>query len=761
MFISKINSVSSNRIGFKSTHTRINDVGEDVKGFNYLYDYKDGNEKCEIQIFKVKRLDNYNYKIDTTKPIKTIYLTPNGAEVNLLQDTNLDKDEAFVYKVVRKDKNGNVIWEGADTGVKMKEISDGVYGFRVSDGKASDSEYSDSIDNYKYTLVTQKGTTPMIQGPGVLMMPDTFIPGARYKDFSEDGTGEVIYDPEQQRKIEGMVKTTTNMYGGSIAGIEMAIPELHKYGIKKIPTTPIGNGDNRTSHGYYNKMNKQVQSNLGTSENFDSLMKTSFRYGMNPMYDATLTSQGIESIYVRNALKWGEQSQFYRMFQMSGLKNNGISFGVLPNEMENVRFRIINPINNHEKQSNGTYGSTRNYEYKPNKETLIQIYDASQVTEEQLNKLDEEIAMYQELNAGKNLDITTYDDTTISYVFEINPNEYEKNINDINELIKSGKQIELNSPEGALVALDFSNFKISQTSEGYVAWDDNPDMLKINYGISAYDEKELQAITDRAERQREQDLRVRASKEATDLAYQTLVYWADKAKTAQTIYALQTIGNAKSAEKIQKLIDEGFLPTLPDGNEMTQTVVDNILNGEYKLEPKGILNKDDVTIKSLMKLHLDSLEFGENTVGVLASSYFTNLATTDETIGKTRFELLKQNNPHLINTYASVYNKVNEIFTNDLKGLADSVIKKVNENSDVPLITSDGEYTEYGEYVMDIFGRNITKYALLKSLAGDKFAYKTLPDGTITYDYKNIKKATTLKSLGINANNPKEEAEML
>ena len=97
MFISKINSVSSNRIGFKSTHTRINDVGEDVKGFNYLYDYKDGNEKCEIQIFKVKRLDNYNYKIDTTKPIKTIYLTPNGAEVNLLQDTNLDKDEAFVY----------------------------------------------------------------------------------------------------------------------------------------------------------------------------------------------------------------------------------------------------------------------------------------------------------------------------------------------------------------------------------------------------------------------------------------------------------------------------------------------------------------------------------------------------------------------------------------------------------------------------------------------------------------------------------------
>ena len=50
---------------------------------------------------------------------------------------------------------------------------------------------------------------------------------------------------------------------------------------------------------------------------------------------------------------------------------------------------------------------------------------------------------------------------------------------------------------------------------------------------------------------------------------------------------------------------------------------------------------------------------------------------------------------------------------------------------------------------------------MLKSLAGDSFAYKILPDGTITYDSKNIKKATTLKALGINANNPKEEAEML
>lgn len=759
--------------------------------FNYPYDYKDNNETCEVQIYKVTKTDKLNYKLDE-KPIAKITLDPNGKEVNLQKETNLDKDETFAYRVFRKDKEGNVIWSGADSGVKIRKEGE-EYVFRLhnelADGKTENIKLTDSngnplkivkngkeIDNldvwhsvsdlggpeysrWQYTLVTQNGTTPMVQGPGYLAMPDTLAPGWRYKSFEEDGSGELVYDKEYQKKMEGMVKTVSNMYGGSIASLEAKIPQLKEAGIKKFFTTPFANGDNRTSHGYYNKNNMQIQDNMGTSENYDSLMKAEFKNGINHVFDATLTSEGIEGIHVKYALRWGDKAQTSKWFRMSGLKDAGIGFGVVPNEAKNLRHRIINAPYNYELQGNGTYKAVKNNNYNPKQETLLQIYDASQVSDEQLNKLDEPIDMYRELNAGKKLDITTYDDTTICYVFEINPNEYQKNINTINDLIKNeGRNIELNSPEGTIIASNMSNFHINRMSDGYVAWDDNADMIKMNYGISAYDEKELQSIVDKTERQYEQDMRVRGSKEVQDMAVQVGKYWADRTKTAHTIYTVQTLGKTKSAEGIKRLIEEG---KLPKEAEIKQNVIDNIINGEYNLAPKKLLDKDDITVQALMKLPLDTLEFGDNTVGVLSTSYFSNRATTDETIGVSRFDLMKQDNPHLISTYAKVYNRVNNMFENEVKNFAEDVIKKVNENWNVPLLDANGNYTEYGEYIIDLFGRNIAKYAFLKSISGDSFKYKTLPDGTLTYDYKNIKKATTLKSLGINANNPSEEAEML
>ena len=787
VFINKISGVSQN-IGFKSQNHKVNNVGKTIWTLNYPYDYK--NENCDVQIYKIRKTDKLNYKLigAVGEPIR---LNPDGVEVDLDRITNLDKNEEFVFVVTRRDKkDGSIIWQGADTGVKMHE-ENGELLFRYhNDPAKTPAEYTplnpdgaqklDSNGNPikigydynsavelqgstreqdKFTLVTQNGTKPLVQGPALLVIPDSFAPGWRYARFDENNTGELVFEPERQKEGELTIRTVSNSSGGSIAGIEANIEKLKSYNIKKLPSTPMANGANRGSHGYYNKNNKQIQSNMGTTENFDSLMNKEFKNGINHVFDATLTSEGIEGIHVRYALRWGERAQTSRWFRMSGLKNSGLGFGVIPTDAKNFRHRLINPPYIYEKQPNGTYNKVVNEQYNPKQETLLQIYDGSQVTDDQLKELDKPIEKYKELNAGRNLEICTYEDTLINYIFEVNPNEYDKNINKINELInKEGKKIELNSPEGSLIATNLSNFHIDKASDGYVAWDDNPDMTKMNYGLSAYDEMELLAITDPAERQHERELRNRASKEVQDMAVQTGVYWADKVNTAHTIFAAQMLRKIKSADKINKLIEQG---KLPEEVRVSQDVIDNILNGEYYLEPKGLLSKDDTTVKALMKLPLDSLEFGENTAGVLSTSYFINLATTDDTIGKSRFDLLKQGNPHLVKEYASVYNKVNGLFTSELKNFAHSVINKVNEKSDEPLYNSDGSYTEYGEYVIDLLGRNIAKYALLKSLAGDSFEYKKLSNGVLTYDYENIKNATTLKALGINASNPTEEAELL
>ena len=224
MFINKINGIS--KIGFKGYQHEKNNVGENVMRFNYPYD--SDKETCEVQFFRAVPTEKYNYKIVET-PIASVQLKPEGVDVNLQRLTDLDKDSAFAYKIVRRDKNtGNIVWEGADTGVKVKN-QNGEYVFRNNTDKVN-GEFEDAIPNYKYTLVSRKGTTPTVQGAGYLITPDSFMPGAKFRGFNEENTGEIYYDKDYQKKMEGVIKTFSNVYGGSLAGPQKMLPTLKKQG---------------------------------------------------------------------------------------------------------------------------------------------------------------------------------------------------------------------------------------------------------------------------------------------------------------------------------------------------------------------------------------------------------------------------------------------------------------------------------------------------------------------------------------------------
>lgn len=748
MFVNKIGSITQN-VGFKGYQHVKNDVGETVMKFNYPYNPEE--EDCKVEFYRVQRTDNFNYKV--LEKIAEQTLSPEGVDVNLQDITNLDKEDTFAYKVILTDKRTGTVREVADTGVKIKNLGNGEYGFRVSE--------NDPETDYKFTLVSRKGTTPMVQGAGYLITPDSYMPGAKYKGFYDADTGKIEYDEKYQKEAENSVKHFSRVYGGSMAGMELMIPEIKEQGYKVIFSTPIANGSKAWSLGYWNKNNMQVSSNMGNTENFASFFRELYTNGMKYVYDGTFTSEGLEGIHFQYAMRWAEQNpQSYYWFRMEGIKNSNLGLGVVPKNAENLRYRVINSPYNYELQSDGTYKKVENPDYKSDKETLFQVYDASQAGEDQLKALDKAIDRYNNLKAGNPLGVNTHDDTVINYVCQIDPKEYEKRIDVINNLNKNyGKNIKLDSEAGTLLAGQFSNFKINKKTEGgFVAWDANTDMVKMNYHLSAYDEKNLQAIVDPGQREAERQRRIRGAKEVQDMAIQAGRYWTGKVKDIQTIYTAKTLGSAKTVEALNNLIQKGRLPHEAALNSNT---LNNILNGNYMLSPKGVLSKDDVIVKSLMKLPLDSLELGENTAGVLSTSYFSNRATTDETIGKTRFELLKENNPHLVEPYVKVYNKVNDLFTHQLKNFADEIIKKVNETSSEKLIDSDGELTEYGEYVMELVGQDITKYALLKALAGDNFKTKILDNGEMTYDYELLMNNTSLKALGINADSPTTEARML
>ena len=390
MFVNKINSVQN--IGFKGYQHVKNDLGETVMRFNFPFNSE--KENCEIQIFSAAPTENYNYKLSAA-PIATIPLKPEGVDVNLQDITNLDKDAPFAYKVVRKDKStGKVVWEGADTGVKVKE-QNGEYVNRLQvhnvglveskDGTKTLDYVGDPISNYTHTLVSRKGTTPIVQGAGYLITPDSLMPGAMYRGFTEENTGEIYYDKDFQNKMEGVIKNFSNIYGGSIAGAQKAIPYLKENGYKYMFSTPIANGSKGWSLGYWNKNNMQVSPNMGNTENFASFFRDLYTNGMKYVYDGTFTSEGLEGIHFQYALRWAEKTpQSYYWFRMSGLKNSNLGLGAIPKNKENLRFRVVNAPYNYQLQANSTYKKIVNPDYNSKKETMFQIYDASQASATQI-----------------------------------------------------------------------------------------------------------------------------------------------------------------------------------------------------------------------------------------------------------------------------------------------------------------------------------------------------------------------------------------
>ena len=724
MFVNKIGNNGHNQV-FKGYQHELNQVGAPIMRFNYVFDYD--TKKAHVEFFKVKKNNNAyaGYEVIKDAPIARVELQKGGTAVNLDDITSLDRNESFAYRIVVEGQD-----PVADSGIK--------------------------IDNY--TLVSRSGTTPRVQGAGYLAYPDAQRVGYKYRGYDHPNTGEIYLDKEEQKNMEGVIRTYTNKTGGNIASLEHNLDYLAQEGYTILPNNPLAGGDNKTSHHYHNKNNFQISDDMGNTENFNSYARKLFQKGMVYVYDGTFTSESLEGIHFQYALRWANKNpQSYYWFKMQGLKDQALGFGVVPKHKENLRHRVINaPVIYNET----TKKTETNPNYNPNKETYFQIYDASQVSDSQLSKLDKPIENYEKIKSGNFIDINTHDDTIVNYVFQVNPNEYKDRLNSFIEFNKTSENpMTLNSPDGTIHLAQFSNFRIDRKSEGgFVTWDANTDIAKMNYQISGYDEKLDQSISDPSQKEYEKNMRVRGAYEVQDMTLQAAKFWTRNIKDTQILYSAQSLKGATTAEKIQELISNGLLPKKA---LLDKATVDNVLKGYYKLEPKGILDKDNTTIRALMKLPMDSLEFAENTAGVLSTSYFSNRAISRETLGLSRFELMQKENPHLVDEYAKTYLKTNLMFSDEVKNFADEIIKKVDATATEKLLDKNGDYTEYGEYVIELMGTSIAKYAFLKSLMGNQLKTKILPNGEVTYDYIDIKDKTTLKSLGINAANPQDEANQL
>lgn len=723
MFVNRISS-GSNQI-FRGYQQEKNNAGEFVLRFNHPSS-RYGN--CYVEFYNVKKDDanKTGYSVDTSKhSVYRAKIEEGGATVNLKDIKEFKPNAPFAYRII---SNGT---PAIESGVNLGD---------------------------NYVLVTPRTASPTVHGTGYFAMPDSLMPGAFYYPYNSSKTGEIGMNDDYQKDMENTVRTFSNTFGGNLAGMEKMIPTLKENGYTYFFTTPTAGGDNVSSHHYWTDNNKQIPEVLGNTENYKSFIRNMFKNGLVHVFDGTYTSEGLSGIHFQYALRWADQNpQTYYWFKMTGIKDAPLGFGTIPKNKENLRHRVINAPYIYDEAKNEV---VENLKYDAGKETLFQIYDGSQVTDEQL-ELDAPIDTYKKIKNGNILECNSHNDTLVNYVFEIDPSEYKHQLLELKAFNKNNENpIKQNTPEGTILVAQFSNFKIDKKTEGgFVAWDANTDMAKKNCGISGYDEKLDMSIVDREERDYEKQMRIRGAFETRDLAIQDAVYWAQKYKDEQILYVAKTLKGADTVEQLRKLVDNG---EIPKEALLSQESLSNIINGIYHYDqtfPK--LDRDNATVRALMKLPLDSLEVGHNTQGVLSTSFFSNYATKEEQIGMSRFELLQNDNPHLVEPYSKNYTKVNDLFTNEIKNFADEIVKKLNEKSDEKLLDENDEFTEYGEYVIDMIGQDIAKYAFLKALRGEGLKAKILPDGEITYDYHDIKTNTSLAELGVKEPTPQTEAAKL
>ncbi|MBQ6516606.1 hypothetical protein IJI31_05440 [bacterium] len=727
MFINKLANTVPVKPSFKGYDFKVSDDGRYLYDFNYSFD--SDKYDCYLELYKVDQDENFNYQLGPKLRYRPkdapsqadLKLNPTDNKIDLKENYGIGDDEAFAYnyKLVEKNNPSNTFYE-------------------------TDSAQALYRDGVAYNLVTaNKATKVLIHGPMYLAIPDSFNVGYKYKGFNEEDTGKIVFEQPGNSALRNFA----NKYNGSIAGMEQKIPELSKTGYKRLLSTPVLSGDNISSHHYWNKNNMQVCPDLGNANNFASMQRALFRNGMNFVSDGVFTSEGLMGVHLQYAMKWinkGTDPQTKDWFMLENSKDGQIGYGVIPENKKNLGHRLVNWPYNYEIVDNKLV-KTVNPDYDNTQPKYVQIYDKSQVSDELLANKNELIKSYDKVNTENELEYNTHNDTLIPFYFEFNEQDYEKNLQELIESNKAnGTNIDINTPDGTEMLVKNDAFKIIPKFEsGTTNWDANTDLVKMNY----------------------------ESPEVRDLTVSAGKYWTRKTRDILVEYAAHALGNVNADnadEKINTLIKTNAIAESDNNTQysiLPEEVAFNSPDGAKKVlenvREYSDKNFKDVLTESLMNLPLDSIEFADNVQAVLSTSFFTNRASREEEIGKTRYELEKEGNPQLKNTeYTQNYNNVNSLFKNEIYNFAVNVLAKVDEKAEEK-IYKDGQLTTYGEHVIPLVAEDIAKYAIIKGLSKKDDVAKILSNNEIGYDYEFLNNKVTLDYLDVNGFTPKNEAEQL
>ena len=755
---------SPSQVNFKGYETEKSKIGDLLYTFNFPYDTKKYNGYVDICL--VKKDENGNYHIvegltnknldvgdikdNRQKKIAAMSLPLNSGKtvVNLSKDYGIPVNTAFGYHFKLVPKNG---------GVPIYQVDSGDIVDFTPYGQAHDI----------YNIIVPNGTKGLEVGSQILLIPDTY--NAMY---AYDKDGKIVPNLKYLDAIKA-TKHFSNKMGGSLAGVEHDLEAGRFDNYTKIISTPLFTDDSLTPHSYWNKNCMQMAHSLGNIKNYQSLQKKLFAKGINWVSDGAFVNEGLEGVHFRHVLKYGEKSPYFNWFRASSLKDKPLTLGVFPKNTDFIGFKIINAPEVVVTDQNGIATGVRsNKNYDSKKPTYIQVFDKRLVTEKEAQDNTPLIKSYSKLDTGNTFDIVTHQDTLPPYSFEVNPDTLTKNMKDLisyNKDLKGDKKLTKDSYQAIRLLSRFENFILDEKIEsGFDTWDANVDIAKINYVYSKENIKELHNIMDTDDRVDYNRLITKNNFMTQDYALTSANYWTKVTNDFLNLHVAQNLKNVdtKDAAKIMAQIKDNIVnkQVFPQKlNELIdEDVIQQVINGKYELKKKTSEDYKNVLISGMMDLPLDSIELGDNIVSVLASPYMTKRATTQDDLGKSRSELhYKEEDANLDDKFKKTYQATNELYEKEMYDFASDILAALNKKLPAQNQLNDGVNTsEYGKYVMPLLTAEIAKFAVIKGLFPNAEVKVDNINGGVIYDYDKLKQ-TSLQELGINANSPVQEAELL
>ena len=160
--------------------------------------------------------------------------------------------------------------------IKIQKHAD----IRIDSGESIDFRKNNNDDYSIYNIVLPTKSNLSRGGSMKLVIVDSQNVGKVYNDKNM-----IVEDSNLiKRAIKG-IKTITNKYGGTLAGLEEDV-ENGKYDMyNRIISLPLFTDDDFSAHAYWNKNCMQMASSLGNINNYASLQRKMFAHGLNFVSD--------------------------------------------------------------------------------------------------------------------------------------------------------------------------------------------------------------------------------------------------------------------------------------------------------------------------------------------------------------------------------------------------------------------------------------------------------------------------------------------